>query len=500
MKFFSKHLFPFLVAIPVLLWSTGCRSDVGMDNEIYDTTTRGDVRITINLSAIEQGSQYSTGPIEKIKSLRLILLSGDEVELNQLVNIRDFQDLSQFEFTFRHSTRVGKKEFYFVANEESLGTIKFDTPEGSEAPQGTYGDNLSFADLMDLFPPLENINDPMNPDDDDDSIGDPDDEDPAASGDELRRVLDAVVFTPSYYSTDVSQMSEIYLPYTSTYTIEISKDENGHFLPADYIEKPMYLIASANKFYFKFVNNRDQAVAVNEISLSGIAGESYVVAHPDASEMWRGKDKKTWWIDWMRDVADNSWNNNETTEDNIGYNNLWGWIDKFTIPSNSYPVNSDNGGAGGSDSSTDPDDGDEPEVEYLGVYNLPNLNGSIMLEIPPFNGEPTTRFIGPFYIPESRYMVTKEFVDDYGNTYEQEAQEFYLTFNFEALYNDSAVENPVKIAKNVPIGNLNSLFRNTCVVITVKLLDASDASVYGEIYPWDYKYSQNGFLQEETNK
>ena len=100
-----------------------------------------------------------------------------------------------------------------------------------------------------------------------------------------------------------------------------------------------------------------------------------------------------------------------------------------------------------------------------------------------------------FYLPESINYKNptvssgeEQAVDD--NTDDEQTQTFYLTLKIE----DPEGGGTPPQFENLPIPNLNALFRNTFVVIEVTFV-TGDIEIYAEIAPWNEKIA-NGWVSE----
>ena len=273
-----------------------------------------------------------------------------------------------------------------------------------------------------------------------------------AIDDNFKTQIQDYSFEPKYEIKDNS----IYLPYTY-YKDDLETKKN------EVTNVAAYLVPVATKFIFNFTNKREAAVNVNSISLEAVNSQNYLFAKVGKTDSYKqllNDDTKYYWVDWLAKVSELSHNHTGFTsyED---FNDYYGWIADYEIPtgdkSNTYHF------VGNSASI--------PVVKVQGIEYAAN-GGNVVT-------------VGPFYIPESKNMVQK---DDEGKPIKE--QEYYLTMELE----DTLSENPPLQFYEI-ISNLKALFRNTYVIINVKM-SQGDVEVYAEIAKWEHK-SINGWVIED---
>ncbi|MCH5221704.1 MAG: hypothetical protein J1F05_05165 [Muribaculaceae bacterium] len=275
----------------------------------------------------------------------------------------------------------------------------------------------------------------------------------------LEDALNSVCFSPQYAADN---NGSIYLPYSSFYdnvfVSEIPEDGEGLRSTAE-----MFLVPVATKFSFNFTNYRDKAVDINGISIKNINSENYLFAQVGASDQ-----KKTlpdvggslYWVDWLAEISRLS-QQTPGFYPNLNFNDKYGWISDYSLPfetttniAKSYIFI-----------------GDDESFSVDGV-----LDGQ--------TGEAGVYTAGPFYVPES-----KNFLNPVTNTSTTE-QMYYLTI----LLKDTDDMKQAPDFTDVSIPNVKALFRNTNVIINVKM-EQGDIEVYAQIAPWNQK-SINGWVTE----
>lgn len=421
MKEISKHILSIIILIGCILGMESCINDNAPD---CDGTAAGiqdkdQLRLVLHISSLDAGNPQSSNDVtEKIKSLRVIILNekpnGDKcLECNKKLET-DF-NANQFQHIFTWSTIEGIKHFFLIANEESVLSVK--TSSGKE------------------FEKLSNLLDSYIPD--------------TTETTDFAEVIKSVYFEPksAYKISDNS----IYLPYTAYYYgYDIKKGEHLAEVPYN-----MYLVPVATKFTFNFTNKRERAVSINEISVTPIDTENFLIAHVGESDIRKDFDeeKELYWIDWLAKVSEKS-HQEEKYNDNMSFNQKYGWIADYDIPSST-----------------------KPNTQTL-VKQKQNISVPGMGE----EGNPEKLQLGPYYLPESK-SKDANIVNDVTE------YNYYLTLDLE----DKMVENRPEF-KNVKIDNLKSLFRNTSVIINITMSEG-DVEVYAEIADWNER-SVNGWVTE----
>lgn len=244
---------------------------------------------------------------EKMKTVRVVVLSEGKVEHNKLYSVE--APLDQRIVMLQVKSGVGKKVFLF-ANEESVKTVEGVTLEAGKTT------------LTDFFDKYKNSGTPG-----------------------FEEAVNGIYFDPS------SDNDETYIPMSSVY--EVKAEE---LLPGQQIEKTFYVVRVATKFTFSFINGRtDGAIKVNEMTVSPFVDKMYLMPHLydgstaipseqfkvvdnkddnnnpsyDQTEGYNGTYKAggTFWIDWLKQAVD--WSQNDVagyTPDQIG------WIHQYKVP------------------------------------------------------------------------------------------------------------------------------------------------------------------------
>lgn len=283
---------------------------------------------------------------------------------------------------------------------------------------------------------------------------------PSTSADDFEETINAVGFAPSY---NIDDQNNIFLPYTCMYDdIEVVKQNDN----SGYGEASMFLVPVATKFIFQFVNYRPDDVDINNITVSKKDTHNFLFAHvydPDYTKSFEGSDY--YWINWLAKVSEASHNTNGFY-DNMDFNEKYGWISNYTLPVFSQQV----------------------DAQFISASNTKTvLAGEPIPDSEEIN--PSSLTLGPFYVPES----FNEFTSNNDETTDEDIkpQRYYLTLG---LHDVSSLPGRDPVFEDVPIDNLQALFRNTCVVIKITMREG-DVEVYAEINPWNVK-TANGWLVE----
>lgn len=428
MKEISRHIFSIIILIGCVFGMESCINDNTSDCDGMATGAqdKDPLLIVLHISPLDAGNSQSSNDVtEKIKSFRIIILNElseqKYVECNKLIELIEPEGgfaAHQFQYTFTWPTIEGKKHFYLIANEESVTNIQYQS-------SATLPNDLNtLAKLLENYEP-----DLVNPTDFD-------------------KVMEAVYFSPDY----TIESGEIYLPYTAYYNgFEAQKEQHLGNPPLN-----MYLVPVATKFTFNFTNKRVHDVSINEISVTPIDTDNFLIAHVGQSDIRKDFDEETglYWIDWLAKVSEKS-HQEEDYNDNMSFNQEYGWIADYDIPSSTEP---------------------NPQTLIKQEQNI---------SVPGMGEEgtiPEKLQLGPYYLPESKSKDTN-------NVNDVTEYNYYLTLDLE----DKMVENQPEF-KNVKIDNLKSLFRNTSVIINI-IMSEGDVEVYAEIFPWTRRLA-NGWVVE----
>ena len=263
----------------------------GMIYEDFDPDCT-DTSMLVRINTVSGGSRsiVSEG-FENIATLRIILVDADgKVEYN-----RYFNDVSDYNFNDRHSGNFdfvitnltpGEKTIYLFANEE-----------------GIHGAHITDNNITT-------------------SIGN----------------FQSFLNSASKGSTDFAQnvdkiwfdgfMANWYLPYTAKYDVTLGKGSENY--------KPLFLVPAAVKFSFIFFNYRDAAVKFNSMKIHSIADRSFTLANVGGKDLYKklpGSDDSLFWTDWLAAVAEASWQTDGDIEGNKNFNDTYGWISDYSVPS-----------------------------------------------------------------------------------------------------------------------------------------------------------------------
>ena len=360
MKEIRGHISPFIIAIVCMLCLGSCIYDNYPDGENETNTGMGgredQTLIVLHISPLDATNTLTNTPIEKIKSLRIIILNESSIECNRLIAFSETSPATAayFQYVFTWITEPGKKRIYLIANENSVAELKYNNP------QNNLPTDLPTS-LTALFERYAEIEKDETEQDDDVTVKKP-------NAEEFKNVMEAVYFAPDYEN----KAGAIFLPYTSYYDVKTEKEEH--------LNQTMYLVPVATKFTFKFINNRTSGVQVNGISITKTNTNNFLFANMDESEInmrFADDDKDYYWIDWLAKVAEESHKNQSSVGANEAFNEKYGWIKYYKMP----PL-----------TSTD---------EFVESKFVESANSQTV----PAEG---TLDLGPFYVPESRYERTYE--------------------------------------------------------------------------------------------
>ena len=369
--------------------------------------------------------------MEMIGSLRIIIVNEDSVELNRYVDIGE-----------QISGGIPAVSFkYDFLHRTEVGTKKiyFIANEKSVTgalldTSGSISPSTTFTDLLDSY-----------------KVG-------YTAIDDMGETLTSLYFKPNYSIDN----GHVYLPYTSFYE-EISVAEK------EVKETNMYLVPVATKFVFNFTNNRPAGVYLSDISINTVNTSNFVFADVGEEDMEKTLPNSTetlYWVDWLGKISELS-AEESAYYPNMDFNKKYGWIRYYNMPS---------------------EEDMEQEYQFMVSATDPVLIPGVEAE------EENTFTAGPYYLPESRTNLTNVPVSDSGNSDSEPktvpVQKYTLTLGFQ----DSFDNNSTPEFKDVEISNLESLFRNTCVVINIKF-SQGDLEIFAQLSPWNVK-SAKGWLTE----
>lgn len=236
---------------------------------------------------------------EAMHSLRVVLLDMDnsgKVEYNRLVKEIDVPEFAAGLSDINYANRVevipttpGNKKIFLIANEESVASVK--NMDGS------------LSDLLDSRP---------------------------RGADGFESMIKDVYFTPDFSKN---------LVLSSSYMFSVRDNETRH-------EENFFLVHAAAKFEFSFENLLPSDLQIDELTVSSIAEDMFLMAHFDNNQIseeknveWvdaLGKPRKEYWIDWLKEVSDVTTANPKDTgdpgTDNETINATYGWIRDYYVP------------------------------------------------------------------------------------------------------------------------------------------------------------------------
>lgn len=428
---------------------TSCSQYQSDDPDQGNPSQTGGQKMSLRIATVgngTRGEEKGDGVSEKIKSLRIVIISDCFIEYNQKF------DYSQTEggiknaegtiHTLERSTVAGNKKFYLIANEESVPEISFENISDEELreiegidnlEEGILRDGMSLTEFLEYFVkdklPAEGTLDYLN----------------SGTGSQFEKLINSAYFCPDLEVTD----NTIYLPYTSYY--EGIKAANN---PEETVAATMYLVPVATKFTFNLYNYRKEKVELKEIILSKINSSNYLFARLHDSEREKKLKGETYpWIEWLQKVAEDT--QKLSGEALQKYNQEVGCIENYFLP----PLSKLN------DNSLSPYQNEYWRVDKLIDKDRPNILKIIR------------------YLPESLNIENIE---------KEKRQVYKVAFkvhdeNDSELFTSEAME----------IESLKSLFRDTHVIVNVDMYD-SMVEIYCEMSPWNYVTFQ-GFVKQEED-
>lgn len=459
MKLTEKHILSIFLIIFCLTGLCSC-IDEGPCEESVEAVPGKDspfLRIRFNTVYTRSGEDYSIMP-EKVGTLRIIMLNKDaggtnKIEINELITFNGEFNSSEnifvgtgekadlFDYTYQTATISGEKKFYIIANEASVGDVTFDVEAGKTISQNILAMKSLTKILNEFTSDIKTGSNKGN-------------SSSTSKGNDLETVLNSISFKPNY-QPDTN--GDIYLPYTAVYSGikvggEYSDDPENKLFDTD-----MYLVPVATKFNFDFVNYRKQKVKVEDIKISYANNSHFLIPQPDADEITRKHNgEEYYWIDWLAKLTGEY----DDTKNTSQFNEQWGWIEKYDVPPSSSKV----------------------------VWSLNSDNHDWLINPRVNSYTPSTNHFGPFFVPESYNVETKNGAD--GNSVTNHA--YYFSFY---MHDIDATE--IKAFENNLLPELKALFRATNVIITVTLYD-EDVDIYAQISPWTTE-TFRGYLLEEDD-
>lgn len=420
MKCIFKYIsFVFIVLSALIGWS--CVNEAGpCVTETPGTDDNGDdkfVMLRIGTLSIEDTK-------EMVKSLRIIVTNDEGstnpenaiIEFNEYIELKKPSSASTFDYTWVKPTNYeGTKDIYVIANEESV--------EGLTEELDQFAVETSSEDFLSW---MKNY-----------------------------------AFIPNYEEQD----GNFFLTYTSV-NEDITTDTDFNIFVTD-----IYLIPVATKFIFNFYNYREYPVSIKEISITPVNTSNYLFAQVGESDKYKFfDDKKLFWVDWLKKVAEESLKYEDFTQNEI-FNNLYGWISDYNLP---------------------PSSSKEQYIFFSEENKFPVPGYTVKEGNTPEESEniPGTYRAGPYYLPESKNEETYTEETEDGKTNTITRQSYYLTM----YYTDSLDGDMVPEFEDIPISNLRALFRDTYVIINIRMY-AGDVDIFAEIAPWNQKEIK-GWVEE----
>lgn len=278
------------IGITMGLMFSSCRDGENPERFPHDLI-QGERMIEVQVSTVSYNNEVE-GTAEKIKSLRIILLSDGFVEYNQKIDFTGGEDAPGFVYNFSRTTVPGNKRFYLLANEESVNNIN---PGKSEEEALT---TLLASYLNEELPASGTAGSQ------------------SGKAQELEDLLNSISFSPEYQTDDAS----VFLPYSSYYGgITVSANEKK-------VSKTMYLVPVATKLTFRFTNYRRYDLELQKLEFSSFSDKNYLMANlEDGEKNKEFNSESLYWIDWLHSVNTSSWANNWAPTDNV-------WIMNYNLP------------------------------------------------------------------------------------------------------------------------------------------------------------------------
>lgn len=423
----------------------------------------GKAIITFSISPVNQTRSTNRTVIEKIKTLRVVMLNENTspvIEANDLISFSGMTTnadgsvtsdvASEFEYTYARVSTMGIKKFYLIGNEESVSTIK--VADTSLLPSDLQSkSSLTLTDVLDYYTA-----------------------DGGKSAEEFETLMNSIYFEPSYDT----ESGEVFLAYSSYYdlnTADYSPDEQGNMI----INTTMYLVPVATKFDINVVSQRRNNVQITDVQVRNINANNYLMAQVDETDATKQlNNQDMYWIDWLAECSRLS----QSAQDNIQFNDIWGWIHNYKMPlgDTDLAMRSFLTMSGGSSLGEVPamQDKDNPPVLAIGPFYLPESNnttvpdsGSAVAEgdetdVPPIVGP------GDFPTPTVSQYYEIQFVGHDQVTMNHESYTGFMAMPY-----------------------VKALFRATHVIVTLVMTDTG-VEIYAEIGPWQTAHFK-GYLEME---
>lgn len=254
------------------------------------------------------------------------------------------------------------------------------------------------------------------------------------------------------------KMNGLYFEPDYTQPIPISA-RHDLFIPvgSDKMERDLYMVRVATKFSVTFLNYRDDPVTIKDFTISSVADQNYLMARlNEENPMFAGYPS---WIEWLKYVSDISQENPYDPD----LADQCGWVKDYELPA-----------------------GTDKEITYS--YNRKN-DATKYISVRGYDEAATPAWgetkVEDIYIPESICLKTGQ--PEHGD------QEYTMTFDI--------VDGPDK-ELSYPLPNLRALFRNTHVLVLVRMNQTSDDDNFLEVRVRTWEQGDqvdNGYWEEVTD-
>lgn len=440
-NFLPKYTFRLLVGVVMTLALGSCINDSAPDMPDGPSANNGRVEFVLRIGALASEAPKSPSDIQElVKSLRIIIIDKSGfIEVNEKVDLESEEYLAdRFSYVFRKEMKANTKKLFLLANEESVG--QFQLPEDPDFTADIPTSSLSAM--------LAYFAEEPEPEDDD------------APGLQFRGPLFEKVLNNLYFDNDYESIrsgNKIYLPYSAYYELGIFDMNDTH------MTRPFYLVPVATKIDFEVINYRRYGVTFDDIIISSADKSNYLNASlPAESRLMEYNGRQVWWIEWLQACAQES----QIADDNVAFNEKWGWIDAYSMPT-------------------------ENRVDY----SLNRLKENWYMQPMIDKDNPDHQFFGPCYVPESKNIIE---VEDEETGIKSYRQSYTLTFKIiETIEDASGITYKEKTLANYEIDTMKALFRATHIKVFVELFEKA-IEIYAEIVPWRL-VPFRGYVQQEDD-
>lgn len=387
----------FAALIPMLMFvACNVYDNYPVEDEATDAD-KNDVTLLLKVGLI--ATTRADADIEQMHSLRVVLLDEEgKVEYNDYINSSSRPDIfsgagiNELDYSLyrRIITKPGKKKIFLISNEESVTNV--------EGVSGLTGSPTLTSILASK------------------GVGDEGFED----------LVNSIYFKPDFTQNIViSSMYEFDIPKT------ILNSDNPI-----YRHTTFWMVRGAAKFQFFFENNRSNPVYIDELQISSVAEDTYLMPQVGSSDYT--KDGK-YWIDWLKQVCEET---NEYPDDpeNNQINQKDDWITHYTIP---------------------------PQTQQHIELDVKNKIGGNNWTIPGYTYAENNEWwsLSPVYCAESRNM-----------------SEGSQNYTFSIKLSDNTTNTPQEFTRDL---NLPALFRNTFVRVYISLHNNDNLEIQVMLTPWD---------------